>query len=112
MLNKKGCKKWSQFHYGSIKTIMMTNCETERLSQFHYGSIKTNKTSFEGMGNGVGLNSTMVRLKHMIQIYSIAKAICLNSTMVRLKQIYVKLKLKDVKWSQFHYGSIKTVGGC
>ena len=35
-------KNKSQFHYGSIKTIVkQKRCKNEKKSQFHYGSIKT-----------------------------------------------------------------------
>ena len=55
------------------------------------------------------LNSTMVRLKHFNLRKGLSVLMSLNSTMVRLK-----LKLKEevdqeVRKSQFHYGSIKTL---
>ena len=54
----------SQFHYGSIKTFL-AKCKDlkAKKSQFHYGSIKTLKFWCDSDGL-LGLNSTMVRLKH------------------------------------------------
>ncbi len=56
----------SQFHYGSIKTILqqMPFLSKRLQSQFHYGSIKTHIhfNVFDGDTN-ISLNSTMVRLK-------------------------------------------------
>ena len=53
-------------------------------SQFHYGSIKTNKYDNTIVYNR-GLNSTMVRLKLRKSPFTNKSAPCLNSTMVRLK---------------------------
>ncbi len=57
---------WSQFHYGSIKTLLKNPNEfiKKELSQFHYGSIKTDsKLSRHKNTLKRSLNSTMVRLK-------------------------------------------------
>ena len=51
----------------------------------------------------------MVRLK-LVELVKIAKTLgSLNSTMVRLK-LFIGLNefVKNIKMSQFHYGSIKT----
>ena len=54
----------SQFHYGSIKTYLLTNKMKGFVwSQFHYGSIKTLAKCKIANSNKLGLNSTMVRLK-------------------------------------------------
>ena len=76
-------------------------------SQFHYGSIKT----YEILGFprwGTCLNSTMVRLKPIINGTILQYVKSLNSTMVRLKPGMETGGIKLDIESQFHYGSIKT----
>ena len=54
----------SQFHYGSIKTNWPgSTLEEWEKSQFHYGSIKTNNNYNNEVVYKKSLNSTMVRLK-------------------------------------------------
>ena len=64
MINRK-LKVESQFHYGSIKTIVKKVYSWDvNVSQFHYGSIKTLANRRNRLHLFLGLNSTMVRLKH------------------------------------------------
>ncbi len=53
----------------------------------------------------------MVRLKPGLEPVSyVVYGFSLNSTMVRLKPAKkLIMKVKNIEWSQFHYGSIKTM---
>ncbi len=100
---------WSQFHYGSIKTIPnYFNIEPSNKSQFHYGSIKT---YFDDEWK-VKISLSQFHYGSIKTKYGITESqveMSLNSTMVRLKQSQIDLIRNQFGLSQFHYGSIKTV---
>jgi len=79
----------------------------QNLSQFHYGSIKTLITLKKPDEKTISLNSTMVRLKQTIAEYIDRKG------MSQFHYGSIKTTIdgveKDLLFvSQFHYGSIKT----
>ncbi len=79
-------------------------------SQFHYGSIKTVSERCRYVRQCSGLNSTMVRLKRVVNKRKDGtRLLSLNSTMVRLKQTLTHWENCYNQLSQFHYGSIKTI---
>ncbi len=79
------------------------------MSQFHYGSIKTIVKEVQKEDGSTGLNSTMVRLKqNRERFFQSTGTKSLNSTMVRLKRGILIIRYSGCKVSQFHYGSIKT----
>ena len=102
--------KGSQFHNGSIKTILMVRPKFLRgQSQFHNGSIKTEYSAcIVTPPLSSQFHNGSIKTKHQaeIQFYGLES---LNSTMVRLK--LNKFTLTEIKkgMSQFHNGSIKTM---
>ena len=83
--NKNSCLNSTMVR---LKLSFLSLCtEISRKSQFHYGSIKTTRPFFYFYFFYIGLNSTMVRLKLLLN-----------------KEQQFRLSIK----SQFHYGSIKT----
>ena len=95
--------------------------------QFHYGSIKMSD-GIELMHDGIGFNSTMVRLKYRQRRLHYLYTKRFNSTMVRLKSCRVRRRCRYLRrfnstmvrlkshfapliafflGFQFHYGSIK-----
>ena len=97
----------SQFHYGSIKTLMISinmlqkiclNSTMVRLkllnkmkgtkkwSSLNSTMVRLKRKKIAQFGiSRLGLNSTMVRLKQVCAPWSAKNWSCLNSTMVRLK---------------------------
>ena len=125
----------SQFHYGSITTLLITKFLLPRVrnsSQFHYGSITTrmvikvlvisNRVSIplwfdynsikrvDGEAEVKSLNSTMVRLQPISRWFNVIFLFfSLNSTMVRLQpRSSADGNTNEIVMSQFHYGSITT----
>ncbi len=101
----------SQFHYGSITTLVVLRLFIIILvqSQFHYGSITTCKICSKSNSNS--WVSIPLWFDYNLNEKEIKKCwyLCLNSTMVRLQLKRGEFSPRSFFWSQFHYGSITTL---
>ena len=91
--NSQHSAKKFQFHNGSIKSqVLPVIVQGTYLFQFHNGSIKRRIAQALFWLYLESFNSTMVRLKGIIEHLESQEGLCFNSTMVRLKEGLPRLK--------------------